>query len=358
MSARSGMTHAPRGKQEPVVEPGEFLVAAIGLDHGHIIGMCYGLMDAGAQIVAVYDPDPKKVESFRREFSDAKVAASPDEILEDERIHMVASSIVPSERGPLGLKVQAAGKHYFVDKAPFTTLDQVAAARRSVKETGKVWGICYSERLQNEAAVCADGLVADGAIGRVIQVIGLGPHRLQAQDRPGWFFEKKTYGGILIDLGSHQIEQFLFYAGAKSATITSSRVANYNHPEYPELDDFGDAALVADTGVTSYFRVDWFTPDGLSTWGDGRTIILGTDGYIELRKNLDVAREASMDHVYLVNGKEELHLQVTGRYGFPYFGRLILDCLEGTERAMTQEHAFTAAELCIKVQEAAVRVAG
>lgn len=356
MGRTSRPDFASRKMSKRVVEPGEFKVAAVGLDHGHIFGMCHGLEDAGAQIVAVNDPDPAKVEAFREQFPGAAPLPSRAALLEDSEIQMVASAAVPRDRGPLGLEVHAAGKHYFVDKAPFTTRDQLEAARRSVEECGLKWAVCYSERVQNESAVFAGKLIEEGAIGTVLQVIGLGPHRLQPQNRPDWFFRKEKYGGILLDIGSHQIEQFLHYAGASDATIVSSQVGNLAHPEYPELEDFGDATLLADNGATNYFRVDWFTPDGLSTWGDGRTFILGSEGYIELRKYVEVGRGEGGDQCYLVNGSGEHRYSVAGKVGFPYFGRLILDCLEGTEKAMGQEHTFKAAELCLQAQELASRV--
>jgi predicted dehydrogenase len=185
----------------------------------------------------------------------------------------------------------------------------------------------------------------------------MGPHRLNAPARPDWFFIKEYYGGILCDIGSHQIEQFLYYTGAKDATVVKSQIANYNHPQYPELDDFGDAMLVGDNGATQYFRVDWFTPDGLSTWGDGRTFILGTEGYIELRKYVNVGmNDGSSNHVFLVNGQGEKHFEVTGKVGYPFFGQLILDCINRTENAMTQEHAFKAAELSVKAQMQANKI--
>lgn len=349
----SGMNYAPRAKQQKVVAPGEFGFAAVGLDHGHIYGICYGLVDAGAEILAVYDPDPVKVESFRQQFPDASPAASLKELLENPRIDLVASAAVPADRGPLGLEVQRAGKHYLSDKAPFTSLDQLEAARDSVARTGKKWAVCYSERLQNESALYAGRLIKEGAIGRVLQVIGMGPHRLQAEKRPDWFFKKVRYGGILNDIGSHQIEQFLSFAGAADASILSARVANHNHPRYPELEDFGEAHILGDNGASCFLRVDWFTPDGLSTWGDGRTFVLGTEGYIELRKYLNVAADPEGDHLFLVNHEGEQHIPVHGRVGFPYFGELILDCLNGTEKAMSQTHAFKAAEITLRVQAAA-----
>jgi len=357
MSAKEGMNYAPKGKPNPVVKKGEFIFSAIALDHGHIYGQCNGLIEAGGTLKSVYDPDPKKIDRFCEAFPGVKRAASEDEVLDDKEVLLVAGAAVTSERCALGLRVMSAGKDYFTDKAPLTTLEQLQAAKEKAKETGKKYMVYYSERIHVESAVFAGQLIEQGAIGKVIQVLGLGPHRLSAPSRPDWFFIKEKYGGILCDIGSHQIEQFLFYSGAKDAAVVHSQIANYNHPQYPELDDFGDATLVGDNGATHYFRVDWFTPDGLQMWGDGRSIILGTEGYIEQRKYMQLGEKNSHGgNVYLANNKEETYYNVDGQVGYPYFGQLILDCLNRTENAMTQEHAFKAAELCVKAQMQAVKI--
>jgi predicted dehydrogenase len=356
MNKSDGMNYAPEGKPNPVVEKGEFIFAAIALDHGHIYGMCNGLIEAGGVLKYVYDPDGKKVEAFCGKFPGVIRAKNEEEILNDPEILLVAGAAVTSERCALGLRVMDAGKDYFTDKAPLTTLEQLELAKAKVKETGRKYMVYYSERLHVESAVFAGQLIEQGAIGKVIQTIGMGPHRLNKASRPDWFFIKEKYGGILCDIGSHQIEQFLYYTGARDATVARSQIANYNNPDVPELDDFGDATLVGDNGASGYFRVDWFTPDGLGTWGDGRTFILGTEGYIELRKYIDVATNPNGGHVFLVNGTGEKHFDVNGKVGYPYFGQLILDCLNRTEKAMTQEHAFKAAELCVKAQLQAVRI--
>jgi len=349
MQKSDGMNYAPIGKPKPVCKENEFVFAATALDHGHIYGMCNGLIEAGGTLKYIYDPDYTRVDRFCKIYPQATPVKSLDGILQDKEVHLVAAAAITSERADLGMVVMDSGKDYFTDKAPFTTLDQLNKAREKFKLTGRKYAVYYSERLHVESAVYAGQLIKNDAIGKVLQVIGLGPHRLSANSRPDWFFQKEKYGGILCDIGSHQIEQFLYFSGARDATVVRSQVANYAHQQYPELEDFGDAMLVGDNATTNYFRVDWFTPDGLSTWGDGRMFILGTKGYIELRKYVDIARN-SEGGIYLVNDDGERFIDVSGKVGFPYFGELILDCLNKTEIAMTQEHAFKAAELCLIAQ--------
>ncbi len=358
MSQKSdGMNYAPQGQPRPVVKPGEFIFAAAHLDHGHIYGQCNGLLEAGAELRWVFEPDAAKRDAFLQQFPQARVARSLDEILDDADVQLVTAAAIPNQRGAIGCRVMSAGKDYFTDKTPFTTFDQLEEARRVSAATQRKYMVYFSERIHVEAAMHAGALVHGGAIGRVVQVIGLGPHRLNKPSRPAWFFEREKFGGILCDIGSHQFEQFLYFTGATDATVTQAAIANYANPDHPEFEDFGEASLTGNNGTSNYVRVDWFTPDGLSTWGDGRTIILGTKGYIELRKYVDVAREKSGDHLYLVDDCGEHHLDVAGKVGFRFFGELILDCLHRTEKAMTQAHAFKAAELCLRAQAAARRLA-
>ena len=225
MDKSDGMNYAPRGKAAPVVEKGEFLFAAIGLDHGHIYGMCNGLTEAGATLKYVYDPDPEKVKAFCEAYP-GTIFADKGTILADKEVKLIASAAVASERCALGIEAMRAGKDYFADKAPLTTLKQLELAKKAVLETGKKYMCYFAERLHVEAAVYAGQLIEQGAVGRVLQVTGFGPHHLNESSRPSWFFEKDKYGGILCDIGSHQIEQFLFYSGAENARIESSHIAN------------------------------------------------------------------------------------------------------------------------------------
>ncbi len=345
-----GASYAPTAKVTPVVAPGEFRFAAAFLDHGHIYGQCNGLCDAGATLELVYDPDPARVADLQKTFPQARVAASFDEILQNPDIQLVASAAIPSERAAIGASVLAAGKDYFTDKSPFTTLAQLDEIRRAVADTGRKYLVYYAERLHNDAAWQAGELIARGAVGRVLQVLNLAPHRLAVDSRPDWFFDKTRYGGILTDIGSHQVEQFLSYADCADAELNFARVCNFKNPNRPGLEDFGEMSLTGDNGASFYCRVDWFTPDGLRTWGDGRSFILGTEGSLEVRKYIDVAREAPASRLFLVDRDGEQEIDCLQGSGFPFFGAMILDVINRTENAMTQQHVFKAAQLSMLAQ--------
>lgn len=353
-----GQNYAPMGKAAPVCGKGEFPVGVIGLDHGHIYGMSNGLTEAGAVIDMVYDPDEEKVEAYCRRYGGVRKAASPEEILDNDGIKMIVSASIPSGRCNLGIQAMARGKDYFTDKPPLTSLEQLNKAREAVKQYNRKYAVYYSERRHVESAVYAEKLLRENAIGRVINIMGWGPHRASISMRPDWFFDKSRYGGILVDIGCHQIEQVLAYAGARDAVVEKSRVANYAHKETPGFEDFGDMTLTCDNGTAAYCRLDWFTPDGLGAWGDGRTLIVGTDGYLEIRKYLDVANDPEGDHIYMVNHEGERHIKAAGLAGFPFFGRLIRDCLDRTDTAFDQEIEFKAIELAVKAEMSAEKIEG
>ncbi|MDQ2863028.1 MAG: Gfo/Idh/MocA family oxidoreductase [Bacteroidota bacterium] len=328
--------------------------SVININHGHIYGMVDAVTRGGGQLVSFYAKEPELVAAFAKQYPQAKLAANKKEILEDNSIQLVLSSGIPVERAPLGIEVMKHGKDYLVDKPGITTLEQLAEARKVQKETKKIYCIMYSERLENRATVKAGELVKDGAIGKVIQTIGMGPHRMTPKTRPSWFFDKKYYGGIITDIGSHQFDQFLFFTGSTSADIVASQVANVNHPQYPEFEDFGDVMIKGNRGA-GYVRLDWFTPDGLDSWGDGRLTILGTDGYIEVRKNIDIAGRKGGDHLFLVNNKETQYMDCS-KMPLPFGEQFVNDVINRTETAMPQEHCFLATELALKAQKNAKKI--
>jgi predicted dehydrogenase len=326
----------------------------IGLNHGHINSQVSAVQRGGGELVSVFAKEPDLLAAFVKRFSGVKVAKSETEILEDKSLHLVVSASIPDERAPLGVRVMKHGKDFMVDKPGITTLEQLAEVRRVQAETKRIYSIMYSERLENRATVRAGELVKDGAIGRVVQTIGLGPHRMNIKTRPQWFFDKARFGGILCDIASHQADQFLFFTGSTQAEVISSQVGNINYPQYPGFEDFGDMTVRGNRGA-GYIRVDWFTPDGLATWGDGRLTILGTDGFIEIRKNIDITGRPGGSHLFLVDQKETRYIDCQ-KVELPYGAQLVQDVLNRTETAMGQAHCLLATELVLKAQKQAQTV--
>lgn len=345
-----GMNYAPiSAKPQPVVQKGEFPFAAAYFDHGHIHGQIGSLCEAGGELVMIYDHDPSRLESLKEKYPGVRVAASFDEVLESD-VRLVASAAIPCERGAVGCRVLQAGKDYFTDKCPFTTLEQLEEAERITRSTGQKYLVYYSERLHVESAWYVDSLIQQGVIGDIVHMEIFGPHRLAKAGRPEWFFEKKKYGGILTDIASHQFDQFLHYTRQTNGKVVHARVDNRANPDKPELEDVGQAVLILENGVQCFSRVNWFTPDGMRGWGDGRSFITGTKGTIEVRKYFDFGRSNDGNLIILANGEGEQVLNVGGKVGFPFFGEMILDCLNRTEKAMTQAHAFQVARLSMEAQ--------
>jgi len=328
--------------------------SVIGINHGHINSQVDAAIRGGGELVSLYAKEADLIADFKKKYPQVKVAVSEKEVLEDKSVQLILSAAIPVDRAPIGIRVMQHGKDYMSDKPGITSLEQLAEVRRVQKQTGRIYSIMYSERFENKATVKAGDLIKNGAIGKVIQTIGLGPHRMNASTRPAWFFDPKYFGGIITDIGSHQFDQFLFFTGSDQGEIVSSQTGNVAHPQYPALEDFGDVMLRGNGG-TGYIRVDWFTPDGLKTWGDGRLTILGTEGYIEIRKNIDIAGREGGSHLFVVNGKDTQYIDCKD-VELPYGRQLMDDILNRTETAMTQEHCFLATELALKAQKNAQKL--
>lgn len=328
--------------------------AVIGMNHGHIYGQVEAVKKGGGVLVSYFAKEANLIAEFAKRFPDAKLVKDEREILEDKSIQLVLSSAIASERAPLGIRVMKSGKDFMADKPGITTLKQLAEVRKVQKATGRIYSISYSERFENRATVKAGELVKAGAIGKVIQTIGLGPHRTNFKTRPDWFFDKDLFGGIITDIASHQFDQYLYFTNTTKAEIVASQIGNVHHPQYPKFEDFGDAMMRGNGGM-GYIRVDWFTPDGLKTWGDGRLTILGTEGFIEIRKNIDIGGREGGSHLFLTDNKETKYFDCTAQ-DLPYGRLLVNDILNRTETAMSQEHCFLATELALKAQKNAQRI--
>ena len=330
--------------------------AAVGAAHPHLNNMVDLLTAAGATLRWFYDDDPALRQQFAERYPQVKLARTLDEVLDDPAVQLVASAPIPNQRAPLGVRVMRRGKDYVTAKPAFASLDQLAEARRVQAETGRIYSVYFGERFSSPSTVKAGELVQAGAIGRVVQTTGFGPHRLLGHiPRPDWMFQPETYGGILNDLASHQMDQFLLFTGSTSAEIVTAQVGNAKFRQFPGFEDYGDV-VVRSPQSTGYVRVDWLTPPGLPTWGDVRLFLLGTEGTIEIRKNVDLAGREGKDHLFLVDATGTRHIDCSD-VTLPFGRQLINDVLYRTETAMPQAHCSLACELALTAQAQAARVA-
>jgi predicted dehydrogenase len=336
--------------------------AVCGMSHDHIYGMIGAIQRGGGQLVAAWGSEQDKLAAFKKRFPDVKIVATQDEILNDPSIQLVLTSQVPYERAGIAVRAMRHGKDFLSDKPGMTTLEQLADVRSTIAETKRVYAILYSELLEVKAAVYAGVLVHQGAIGKVIQTINIAPHQIVqkagdaggAMPRPDWFWDPDKYGGILCDIGSHQVDQFVYYTGSKRAEVVESQVANVRHPQHPRFQDFGDMVLRGDRGL-GYVRLDWFTPDGLGTWGDGRLFILGTEGYIEVRKYTNVAVSHQGNNLFIVD-KNNARFIDCNNMPLPFGPMFVADIVNRTHLAQNLDEALLAAELVLKAQRAATVV--
>ncbi len=351
--------------QAPAEETPKYHIkfAVCGMSHDHIYGMIGAVTRGGGELVAAWGDEDDKLAAFAKRYPGVKMVKTQDEIIHDPSIQLVLSSEKANERAGIGIRAMEAGKDFLSDKPGITTLEQLAQVRKTIAATKKIYAIMYSERLEVKAAVYAGELVQKGAIGKVIQTINIAPHQINQRpgdwggalgSRPAWFYNDVQYGGILCDIGSHQLDQFLFYTGSTSAEVVASQVANVRHPDFPHFQDFGDMMLRGDSGL-GYVRLDWFTPFGLGTWGDGRLFILGTDGYIEIRKYVDVAVKKDGNNLFLVNDKESRYIDCNNMQ-LPFGPQFVADIVNRTHTAQDQTQCLLAAELSIKAQMNATHV--
>jgi predicted dehydrogenase len=362
----------PEKVREEILPPGEdapphhsIKFAVCGISHPHIYGMTEAVKRGGGVLVKVWALEPDLLAAFQKRYPDVAVASTQDEIIHDPSIQLVLSSQIANERAPLGVRCMKAGKDFLSDKPGIATLEQLKEVRETITSTKRIYAIMYSERLEVKAAVKAGELVQAGAIGKVIQTINIAPHQIRQRPgsdagsagsidgRPPWFWKDVQFGGILCDIGSHQVDQFLYYTGSTKAEVVASQVANIRHPNHPQFQDFGDMMLRGNNGF-GYVRLDWFTPYGLGTWGDGRLFILGTDGYIELRKYTNVAVSKQGNNLFIVDQNEARYIDCNN-LTLPFGPQFVSDIVNRTHTAQDQTQCLLAAEISIKAQMHAAR---
>ncbi len=329
---------------------GTIVFSVVGLAHGHIYQMTEGLIYAGAILKYVYDENKSSLKEFVCRYRGAVAVNSYEEILNDNEVDLVVIADIPCKRASVAIRAMNSGKNVFTAKAPFITSEQKQKVEETINLTQKKYFVYYSERLASEAAMYACNAIKSGIIGKVINVEILAPHRLGS--RPEWFFKKECSGGIFVDIGSHQFEQFLYYTGNDNANIIAATIRKSVNESNEEYECFGDVYLKGENGATGYIRVDWLTPDSLPVFGDGRVFILGEKGFIELRKYIDIG-SGNTEVVIVCNDAKCQKVSVKDITKITFFNDLLDDILNGGNKTMSLHHTLYTMELALKTQEVA-----
>ena len=304
-------------------------VAVHGTDHAHVVELTQQLVEAGATVRSIVATDAGIGPWLASQYPDARA----DDPYADD-IDVVVCAAIPSDRADIAIAAMRAGKDVVLDKPGITSREQLEAIRAAQAETGRRWLVVFGERLGVPAMIRADAIVRSGRIGTVLHTVGLGPHTLNLKHRPEWFMDPARYGGILMDIGSHQVDQFLSFMGADNAEVIAASVHGYD--ERPGCQVLGEALLRTPDGRSGYTRVDYFTPKGLGAWGDVRFAAVGTKGTVEVR---------SVDNTLIVVDAEQ---------------REVVDCSEQQiewadtfvrgEMPIPQEHVYTVHDICLRAQ--------
>ena len=336
-----------------------------GLDHGHVFEIVDRIAKAGAEVVC-HVADGGLLEHYENWQTESQ-AVTYDELLADDTIDLVVTAAVPNRRADIALAAIAAGKHVVTDKPGLTTMAQLDAIRAAIAgRPGRPWTVLFTERYENRAIAEAVRLARSGAVGRIVHVVGAGPHTMWAKRRPDWFWDPDATGGILVDIGSHQVDQFLSITGLTAAdvSVVASMVGNVASADHPRMQDVGSMTLagrsgpsgsgpeVQEQGIVGDHRLDYLTAKGLGTWGDCRLTIVGTEGTIEARANVDVAGADGAEHLIVVDSDGTRRVDVSNVV-VDWGEQLLADLADDGERLMTQQHAIDVTDVCLRAQAAA-----
>ncbi len=322
-------------------------IGVVGLEHLHVLELVDELCAAGATVVAHTDGD-----SLSSAFAGWQSGSRPTDrsgVLSDPDVDLVVVAGVPADRADDSVAALESGRPVLSDKPGVTTTDQLERVRAAVDASQRRWWVLFSERFGVPAVRRAVEMARSGAIGRVVGVQGSAPHRAAFESRPGWFADPARAGTLLVDLATHQVDQFVALTG-DDVRVVHAAAGNVASPGFPAVHDVAELVLVGG-GARGFHRVDFLEADGFPAWGDVRLVVTGTEGRLEVRTPVTdgVAGPAELwitDHES--HRRAELPTRPT------WAEELLADLGDGGERLMPREHPFTVARVVLDAEACAV----
>jgi predicted dehydrogenase len=269
-------------------------VAIIGVAHPHVEYVLEELKRSDRKdytLLGVQDSDVELAHHYAAPFG-APVFAQVNEILA-ERPDVAVIAGRYAERGTEAAAALRAGAHIIADKPLCTSLEQLNEVEQAVRVSGRSVTLLLEKRGYPET-LAAHEFIQTGGLGEIVGITSVGPHKLNPNTRPEWFFRRDEYGGIIGDLAVHDLDTALLFAPAQSAQVRGwvRAVAPNGFAHY------GVASVITPTTVISA-EVSWLTPQASDVHGDYRMRVVGTRGTLEIfwaRGRVEVVTDDRVAH--------------------------------------------------------------
>lgn len=251
-----------------------------GVQHPHIntfLDECTRRDDV--ELVGIAERDPDRRAEYVERYS-ATPFEDHQQLLDAGNLDAVGIGDVFGDRGQIAIDALNAGVHVLADKPLCTTRADLDAIHAAWQRSGRFLSVAFEKRFY-PSTLAAKQILDAGDLGELTLVTATGPHKLLRGGRPAWFFEEKSYGGILNDLTVHDADLLLDFTGGRRGEVTG-RTGNYGNTDYPGFEDVGLATVRVDGGPIAALDAHWMSPEAASYHGDYRMRLVGTQGTAEL----------------------------------------------------------------------------
>ena len=296
----------------------EIKIAMAGLAHGHGIAFLdSALKFDGVSVVGFYDDEnPLSAQEASKTFN-APVYNDLDELLQKSGANTLLTAAINSSKADIIVKAVEAGLHIISDKPLVTKMDDLNRITDALEKNKNVKLYLMLSERYSPVLVTTKNLIDAGEIGQVVNIINMRPHRLRPQGRPAWMFDSKQYGGILNDIGVHDIDIAVWLSGCEVDKILAASVSNKRFNEFDDFDDNGEAMLRLKNGCIVFILESWLTPEKYPHHGEMKFIVHGTKGQITVdpqNKKVTIYSDSKKQHNVKVKNPAETYVSDPLKY--------------------------------------------
>ena len=138
---------------------------------------------------------------------DCQTYATVDEMLADPDVELVIVATPHEGHAPISIAALEAGKHVVTDKPMCLTLDEYDAMVAAQAKSGTLLTVFHNARLSGDYLTLRS-IIDSGRLGE-LRWLEVNWNRHGLSKRSAWRNDANAYGGRLIDLGVHLIDQVL-----------------------------------------------------------------------------------------------------------------------------------------------------